>query len=106
MLELLRDIGDVQTIGNETLRGVPTTHYRGTIDAIDAPVDVWVDGDGRARKVTVATVDRRGIKVETEIEYYDFGVELDVTVPPARDVLDFTDIFGDEPRPVAGTPAV
>jgi hypothetical protein len=94
LLELLRDIGDVQTIGNETLRGVPTTHYRGIVDAIDAPVDVWVDGDGRTRKVA-ATVERAAIKVASEIEYYDFGAELDIQEPPSQQVLDFSDIFGD-----------
>jgi hypothetical protein len=106
VLDLLRDIGDVETIGPETLRGVPTTHYRGTIDGAPAPVDVWVDGDGQTRKVA-ATVDRAGIKVDTEMEYYDFGVKLDVSAPPADEVLDFSDVFGNTPRPTdTGSPAV
>jgi hypothetical protein len=104
VLELLRDIGEVETIGPETLRGVPTTHYRGTIDTADMPVDVWVDGDGQTRKVA-ATLDQAGIKVDTEVEYYDFGVELDLSAPPADEVLDFTDIFGDAPRPTTTRPS-
>ena len=75
-------------VGNETLRGVPTTHYRGTVDAIDAPVDVWVDGDGRTHKVA-ATVERAAIKVASEIEYYDFGAELDIRNHHPGQVLDF-----------------
>jgi len=97
VLDLLREIGEVTTIGNETLRGVPTTHYRGMIDAVSVPVDVWVDGEGRARKIS-ATVDRAGIKVATEIEYYDFGTELDVSAPSADEVLDFSEFFGNVPR--------
>ena len=46
----------------------------------------WVDGDGQTRKVA-ATVDRAGIKVETEMEYYDFGVELDVSADRLSIVL-------------------
>jgi hypothetical protein len=105
VLDLLREIGEVETVGPETVRGVPTTHYRGTIDIASVPVDVWVDGDGRARKIS-ATVDRAGIKVATEIEYYDFGVELDVDAPPADEVLDFTELFGDVPRPTPVAPPV
>ena len=106
-LDLLRDIADVQTIGPETVRGVPTTHYRGTTHTAAVPVDVWVDGDGQARKIA-ATVDHVGVKAAIEIEYYDFGVKVDVNAPPADDVLDFSDLFGDVPRPTtrATTPAV
>jgi hypothetical protein len=106
VLDLLRDIGDVETVGPETLRGVPTTHYRGTIDTAAVPVDVWVDGDGQTRKFA-ATLDQAGINVDTVMEYYDFGVKLDVSPPPADEVLDFSDIFGNAPRPTnPASPAI
>ena len=75
-LDALRGAGDVEKVGTETLRGVETTHYRATIDpqkaldrapaalrdkvkaGLDAlggpvPVDVWIDGDGQARKIAM-----------------------------------------------------
>ena len=77
MLEWLRGVsGDVEVVGEEEVRGVPATHYKGTMDfnkiaeqapeelretmkaSVDAmveavgvsemPFDVWIDGEGRA----------------------------------------------------------
>lgn len=115
-LELLRGVGDVKTIGTETLRGVSTTHYRATIDprrALDKtpaalrgrvqqdlgaingtiPVDVWIDGDGQARKIAT-DVDAKTGTISTSIEYYDFGTDVSVQAPPAADTFDFSDMFG------------
>ncbi len=115
-LELLRGVGDVTTVGTETLRGVSTTHYRATVDpakAIDEapaalrgrvqqglgaisgpiPVDVWIDGDGQARKISTS-VDAKSASVATSIEYYDFGTGVSVPPPPASDTFDFSDMLG------------
>jgi hypothetical protein len=53
---------DARRVGRETVDGVPTTHYYAEIDlsryAIrrtlgdSLPVDVWIDGSGRIRRVT------------------------------------------------------
>ena len=79
VLELLGQAGDVTTVGTETVRGVDTTHYRGTLDvaaalgqlpadeqgklsdrldqlgidpkAISFPVDVWIGQDDLVRRV-------------------------------------------------------
>ncbi len=116
LLDLLRGVGAVKTIGTETLRGVETTHYRATIDPARAlartpaalrgrvqrglgaiggtiPVDVWIDGDGRARKIET-DVDAKAATVATSIEYYDFGTDVSVTAPPASDTFDFSDMLG------------
>jgi hypothetical protein len=78
-LAYLRSVSqDVQVVGQETVRGVETTHYHGTIspsrlaaqlpegsqrDAVgraaaaanqDLPVDVWIDGQGRLAKLTIS----------------------------------------------------
>ncbi len=80
LLEYLRaSSGGVSTVGSETLGGVPTTHYRGTLqlssvldrlpssdrDAAKTaleklgnggaiPVDVWVDGQHRVRRMQMS----------------------------------------------------
>jgi hypothetical protein len=83
LLEYLRAVsGDVAVVGTETLRGVETTQYRGTIDVQrylrlvpaerraelesllgdvveqsgigEMPFDVWIDADGLVRKLHVA----------------------------------------------------
>jgi hypothetical protein len=128
-LDLLRGVGDVTTVGTETLRGVSTTHYRATVDpqkAVDEapdalrgqvgkglgaisgtiPVDVWIDGDGQARKITIS-VDAKTASVATSMEYYDFGTDVSVQAPPASDTYDFSDMLG-RLRQLSGgpTPAI
>jgi hypothetical protein len=128
-LDALRGAGEVEKVGTDTLRGVATTHYRATIDpqkaledappalhdkvqkGLDAlggpvPVDVWIDGDGQARKIAT-DVDVKGVKASTTIEYYDFGTKVDVSAPPADEVLDFSQLFGGLRTPTNnGGPAV
>lgn len=80
ILQVLRGIAaDVESVGSEEVRGVPTTRYHATVDldrAIDqapparrhqiraqveglgarlgaVPVDVWVDADGLVRRMVV-----------------------------------------------------
>ncbi len=80
LLEYLRaSSGGVSTVGSETLDGVPTTHYRGTLQLSDIlnrlpasdrdaakaaleklgnggaiPVDVWIDGQHRVRRMRMS----------------------------------------------------
>jgi hypothetical protein len=126
-LDALRGAGEVERVGTETLRGVETTHYRATIDpqkalaeapeelrdraakGLDAiggplPIDVWIDGDGQARKIAMDVETSDGA-VSTTIEYYDFGADVNIAAPPVDDVLDFSDVFGGFRKP-AGSPSV
>jgi hypothetical protein len=117
-LEYLQGIsGAVRTEGHETLRGVATTRYGATLDldralarvasasqratiqhALDQfglakfPVTVWVDGEGRLRKMVLsmdlaAVAAKFGAPAGTHlglvesIELYDFGVAVEVTAP-------------------------
>jgi LppX_LprAFG lipoprotein len=128
VLDSLRGAGDVQKVGTDTLRGVETTHYRATIDPQKAlakapaalrekakagldqlkgpfPIDVWIDGDGQTRKISM-DVDAAAGKVSTTIEYYDFGVDVDVSAPPASDVFDFSSLLGGFKNLGAGQPSV
>jgi hypothetical protein len=89
---------DVTVVGHETLRGVPTTHYRITLDeaarsalaglgeealgwfGLDSPegirtVDVWVGGD-LIRRMQV-----QGEGDTSTTDYYDFGADIVIERP-------------------------
>ncbi len=105
--------GDVQAIGPDTTRGEPTTHYRGTIDPGKAadqlpaalrpragaaaaelgrslPADLWIDAQGRLRKLIV-TADPA---VTVTVELWEFGVPVDVAAPSADQVADIGGLLG------------
>jgi hypothetical protein len=105
----------VQKVGTETLRDVKTTHYRADVDLAKAAEakgtitdpakfqrfvqalgtktateDVWVDGQGVARKLAMRlTV--RGVTSTFTTELYDFGKVQSPTPPPPSQVTDITD---------------
>jgi hypothetical protein len=109
----------VVRIGQEQVRGAPTTRYAVTFDAAKQaaqlpgelssfyeesdfafakPADVWIDQQGRLRKIhyaitmnapemgTDAGQTATQVTVESTLELYDFGVEVHVTPPPASQV--------------------
>jgi len=104
----------VEVVGEEQVRGVPSTRYAVTFDAakqaaqlpeelagfleasglaFPKPADVWIDQQGRLRKIHYAVtmkVPGEGASVpmttETTLELYDFGVEVNVAPPPANQV--------------------
>jgi hypothetical protein len=112
--------GDVTVVGQEPVRGTATTHYKATIDLDEVakkhaamasmittlktqigsarlPVEVWVDGDGRMRKMTQKfTVTVEGTKAETSVsmEMYDFGTPVSVSAPPAAETQDGAPLLG------------
>ena len=111
-LQYLKGASDVQAVGDEDVRGVATTHYKGIVDLksladdnpelkaqIDkivaasgvsrVPVEVWIDHDGFVRRMT-QTLD--GMTMTTEL--YDFGTAVSVEEPPANDVVDFSALMG------------
>ena len=109
---------DVTEVGREEVRGEQTTHYRGTLDVQkslealqgplrdvleqalaggqvdDVPFDAYVDDEGRLRRLDqTLTIDNpqmagQSIEVTTELELYDFGVDVQVQKPPADKVRD------------------
>jgi len=112
--------GSIQTVGTEEIRGVETSHYMATIDiakleklvpadqreslggldktAAQAgltgiPIDIWIDGDQRVRKMTFEIEAKQPgtsqtTKASFEVELYDYGKPLDITLPPADQVVD------------------
>ncbi len=146
-MDYLRGIGsDVTEVGTEQVRGDETTHYKGTVDLEEAaaaapaesrkalekalaqtgsstvPVEVWVDEQGRTRRVLTTIALPDGLpgaaapapsasagagSVAATIEFYDFGVAADIAAPPAGEVTDLTSQLdqggGSSAAPSAGT---
>lgn len=122
MLDYIRTAADLEEAGAETVRGVATTRYRGTIDVAKAlealpaeqrplaeaamgmlreagldsvPVEVWVDGDGYVRRIRQTysmELGGRQSAARTELELFGFGTPVDVTVPPAEETVDVSSL--------------
>lgn len=131
-LQNLKSAKSVTEVGKEDVRGEETTHYRVTVDVRDAaenapadaratmrefakayidPIqttDVWIDGEGRARK-SEAVTDSANLKLPdclkggentnpfkgkttVTFELFDFGKKVDIKIPAADDVLDIADL--------------
>ncbi len=121
-LNALRAISrQVTVVGKQDVRGVQTTHYRANIDLAKAgklrgvqaqtlatyqaalgntlPEDVYLDSQGRARRVSVTITPKTGTPAAAElrsesvsIDFYDFG-QADtsgITAPPKSQTIDFS----------------
>lgn len=118
--------GPVTTVGREQVRGVETTHVKGTIDFAKAvakatgarrallqralkqlgstgaelrafPVEVWIDDHGFVRKYSMVIALGSGshrIDESVEMELFDFGKPVSITVPPSSQVSSSTLPFG------------
>jgi len=74
--ELFRTVSvDLREVGTKELRGIPTTHWQGTLRVGEAEgtVELWVDVDEVVRKRI-----QQDPGVRTVREYFDFGVDVDV----------------------------
>jgi hypothetical protein len=85
--------GKVEGIGKESVRGVMTTHFRGTADAsgTSVPVEAWIDADGLVRRMIVTLPLARLLTgselsedatLRVQQDLYDFGSAAAVTAPP------------------------
>lgn len=116
-LDQLASAGQVQRVGSETVRGVPTTHFKAVVDLrkvparapvaqraavrrsveqmirllgrSSLPVEVWLDGQKRLRREQLS-IPVGGLPVKETVELYDFGAAATVTPPPADQVTDLT----------------
>jgi hypothetical protein len=103
--------GDGAALGAEVVRGAATTRFRLTIDlgradtALTAgisvpagpyralsrlPAEVWVDDDGRARRIAVSTdlVPSPGdVQIWAVLELWDFGLAVDIAVPRPDEIV-------------------
>jgi len=121
-LEAISD--NVTKVGTQSVRGTETTHYHASIDfgkALDQadipsslrdaekqfaksndagpatiPVDVFVDGDGYVRRISLHLDDflgndggsgaASGPALTVSVDLYDFGIPVDVQPPPPDQV--------------------
>ncbi len=123
-LRMLRAVsGDLSEEGHEQVAGTETTHYSATVDLrrypdvmpeeqreaarkgverlielsgqSEVPMDVWIDGEERVRRMTWKQSMRQGpveVKMDITAEYVRFGVPVDIDVPDDEDVFDATDL--------------
>lgn len=106
-LAQLKALSGVKETGSQTIGGVDTTRYRGTIDiaklpaetaaAVQAsgatfgPVDVWVGSDGYVHRVRVPTsagAAGQTAKTTLTMTLSRFGTGVSVSVPPASQTVD------------------
>ncbi len=101
LLAALREVGTVEKVARQEVGGVQTTKYHATLDASSflkdlpavggldlggiaaaakAPVDLWVDDQGRLVRVE-ATVGSGDSGVRLALGLADFGAPLDVRAP-------------------------
>ncbi len=110
-LSQLQSSGEVTKVGDETIDGVDTTHYRGKIDpsklpqgakivaftgAKYGPYDVWIgNDDGYVHRMTFSySLKAQGgaqrQKIAMTSNFSDYGKSVTVTVPAAADSFDAT----------------
>jgi len=115
----------VTRLGASTIRGVPVTGFALTIDPAKAtakvsaadkagvlaflkslgsaaiPVDVWVDSQNlvRREKLSLTPTGGSGAPAGTSVvlttDFYDFGVPVQVSAPPAAEVADLSQLIKD-----------
>lgn len=122
-LSYLKDgAGTATVVGHEAVRGVPTTHYEGELNLLKAaeaqpgtnrsqaraafqklvaetgqsslPVEVWLDAQGRVRRVSLAIASAAGghdVQTKMQTEYFDFGASASVNPPAEVEVYDATE---------------
>lgn len=137
-LDLLKTVSDdVKDVGKEKVRdGVEATRYTATVDLgkaladnsqldatakaklgdlyknLTAPANIWVDGQGRLRKMTytldpskfnaaalasnpkIAASLSQIAGIDFTLELYSFGVPVSVTAPPANETTDLSTLTG------------
>jgi hypothetical protein len=110
-----------EKLGKEDVRGEETTHYRARVNlaklvrqlpagerpqgdvsgfwgASEVPVDIWIDGESRLRRLEITrprTEENAGLTATLEL--YDYGVEVDVQPPPEDELIsqdEFEELVG------------
>ena len=116
-LRLLTASSGARATGQATVRGVRTTHYAFRIDlqrllkenkglerfglmsgSSSIPAEAWIDAQGRVRRLVVSMSLDAGLGAPMTMtmteDLYDFGVEANVTPPPADMVVDYSERAG------------
>jgi hypothetical protein len=120
-LALLRAADDIVDLGEDDVAGTTATHYLTKVDIeaayedadavtdrddferfldqLDDPVlemEVWIDGDGRARRQRwhqpTPTTPGETTDAEITIEFTSFGEPVDIEIPDEDDVMDIDEL--------------
>jgi hypothetical protein len=113
---------DVKKVGTETVDGVKTTHYKGTVtvDDLEASLrgedkavrerrqksidqyekmgvdsftmDAWIDGDDHTKRFRMRGDADKGA-LDMTITFLDFNKPVTVTAPPAEDTADLAEMM-------------
>ena len=93
----------------EAKRAAAERDLRAMMESIGAetmPVDAWIDGDGRVRRLKTtyslrlpAAQGSATTSIATVVDFFDFGVDVAVKAPPAAATFDAT---GLAPAPATG----
>ncbi len=99
----LGGLKSVETIGEEDVNGVATTHYRmvtditAAMEALGSPEaaagmdditqDVWLDSEGRSVKSSYE-MEMSGVTMKSETLMSDFGAPVTIEAPPADEVTE------------------
>lgn len=110
-IEQLTASGDVHVVGSEKVNGIDTTHYAGTVSLEESlahyspavraqmkplmekagftgsDMDLWLDDKGLVRRVKAVAEGGTG-SLSFAMDVLAYGVEVDVTPPPADQVVD------------------
>ncbi|QJS10511.1 hypothetical protein HKX69_14135 [Streptomyces argyrophyllae] len=118
-VKMLLASGDVKKVGEETVSGVHTTHYSGTLNVAELAgktsnlsaeqlsalkkqlsqagvttdtVDIWINDQDLLVKKTEKADTANGAMTNTSF-YTDYGVKVTAEAPPAGDTKDFADML-------------
>ncbi|MEU6610673.1 DUF1396 domain-containing protein [Streptomyces shenzhenensis] len=113
---------DVKEVGTETVDGVETTHYKGTVSlddlrttlkdedkevrerreasieqyeemGIDAmTMDMWIDGENHTKQFRMRGDAKKG-PLDMTITFLDYNEPVKVTAPPAKDTADLAEMM-------------
>jgi hypothetical protein len=113
---------DVKKVGTETVEGVKTTHYKGTVTLADLKasfkdesktvreqreksleqyekmgidsmtMDMWIDGDDHTKQFRMRGDADKG-PMDMTITFLDYNKPLTVAAPPAKDTADLAEMM-------------
>ncbi|MFJ8541018.1 DUF1396 domain-containing protein [Streptomyces sp. NPDC093586] len=116
---------DVEKVGTETVDGVKTTHYKGTVtlDALEKSLaegdkatqdqrrksieqyekmgvdeltmDMWVDGDDQAKQFRMRGDADKG-PLDMTVTFLDFNEPVKITAPPAGETADLAEMMQED----------
>jgi hypothetical protein len=103
-LKILQAVEGSEKVGTLSIKGVPTTHYRGTLPTSDEvfgvkinvyppQIDVWIDAQERVRRMKVVitgSVGKVATRTKMTIDFVEFGRVPKIELPPADEVFDAT----------------